>query len=393
MTPVLGDHQVTTGPAWRTALAVATLVIVAVGPRLSWTGEPAADRLTVDGPEASQLVDQVRGTIITDDTGNITAIALPGLQRSDVRVLPHTEEGLGPTVHALSGPDRDGRIAYVEDHFFVANETKRRHLLKTVRIDGTCDTEIFSRPGSAMWATTPAGQGEIGTHVSLAPSGGLAALLGKVTDKQMPGALLHLGRLEIWNVVTKSRDDTQMIALDEPVSWFPEGRRFAYARLVPRKQLPRGTPGLEHFGSYFGFEWDEVPAIYLFDLDRRERTFFYVGWRAVVSADGQAVFVGGWEREDFSWRRVEFTTGESSPVSLPGIAGDILAAPAKDLIIYWGLPTAGAPMQKTEANSPLRGAPSMLTIKVAHRNGSAFQTIVPSDPRSHASYGTWQDSR
>ena len=42
-----------------------------------------------------------------------------------------------PTIHALSGPDIEGRIAYIEDHFFVANQKNRRHVLKTIRLDGT----------------------------------------------------------------------------------------------------------------------------------------------------------------------------------------------------------------------------------------------------------------
>jgi hypothetical protein len=61
----------------------------------------------------------------------------------------------------MSGPDTEERIAYIEDHFFVANEKNRRDLLKTIRLDGTNDTELFSRPGDAMWATS-GGRGEIG---------------------------------------------------------------------------------------------------------------------------------------------------------------------------------------------------------------------------------------
>ena len=343
---------------------------------------------TVDGPEAADLVGRLRGSLVTDDTGNITALSLPDRKEHIVRLLPRTEEGYGPTIHALSGPDREGRIAYIEDYFFVATEKEKRHLLKAVRIDGKDDTEIFSRPGSAMWATTAAGKGEIGTYVSLAPVGGLVAFISNVIGKQMPRALLNVGQIEMWNVVKKSGDNTHVMALDEPISWFPDGKRFAYTRLVARKELPAQANGLEQFGTYFGLAWDEVPAIYIFDVDSRKSAFLYVGWRPVVSCDGKTVLIGGWGREEFAWRTVNFNTGDSSPLALPGIAGDILAAPAGELFIYWGLPTTGTPVKHTTSNSPLRGPKLMLTIKVADAKAATLQTIVPYiDPRSHASYG------
>ena len=161
----------------------------------------------MDGPEAVDLIDKLSGSLITDDTGNLTALSLPDRKERIVRLLPR-DYGR-PTIHALSGPDREGQIAYIEDHFFVATEQEKRHLLKAVRIDGKDDTEIFSRPGSAMWATTAAGNGEIGTYVSLAPSGGLVAFLSNVIDKQMPVALLNVGQIEIWNIRKKSGENTR----------------------------------------------------------------------------------------------------------------------------------------------------------------------------------------
>jgi hypothetical protein len=91
-----------------------------------------------------------------------------------------------PTIHALSGPDAEGRIAYIEDHFFVADEKNRRHLLKTIRLDGTHATELFSRPGDAMWAKSP-GHGEIGDDLALSPVGGRVAFLSGLVNTQMPG--------------------------------------------------------------------------------------------------------------------------------------------------------------------------------------------------------------
>src|SRR5205807_755765 len=145
------------------------------------------------------------------------------------------------TIHALSGPDADGRIAYIEDHFFVANETDRRHLLKTIKLDGTQDTELFSRLGNAMWAATPAGHGEIGHHLALAPVHGRVAFLSGLSSVQMPSAYLHVGSVEIWDVDKKAGRKRDIRALDEGLAWFPDGKRLAYVKLVD----PKATPGLK----------------------------------------------------------------------------------------------------------------------------------------------------
>jgi hypothetical protein len=104
--------------------------------------------------------------------------------------------------------------------------------LKTIKVDGTADTEIFSRPGDAMWAR----HGEIGKYLALAPSGGKVALLSAVKKKQMPGALLGVGTIEIWDVARRKSLAFDAMALDQPMSWFPDGMRLAYVKLVPSNQ-------------------------------------------------------------------------------------------------------------------------------------------------------------
>jgi len=362
--------------------ACACVMLAALG----CTGEPTVE--TVPGPEATGLLNNSKGYIVTDDSGDISAISLPDRKPHVVRHLSSAADGSRPTIHALSGPDRDGRIVYVEDYFFVKHESQERHLLKSINVDGKNDTELFSRPGSAMWATSAAGNGEIGHYLALSPTNGHVAFISHVKNRQMPRALLSVGRLEFWNLNGNTGPETKITALDEPMSWFPDGQRLAYAALVPRKALPQDADGLEAFGNYCGEVWEEIPAIYIYDLTSGKSEFFHVGWQPVVSYDGKTVFVGGWGGNNFSWHRVNVKTGESTHFVLPGGAGPILGTTPDNFVLYVGLPTAGSPIRFTDNNSPLRGPKQMLTIKVTNEKGKKFQTIVPYlDPRSHASFG------
>jgi hypothetical protein len=344
---------------------------------------------TVDGPEAKNLTQGLSGYIITNDTGHLTAISIPNSETHIVRKLPRDAMGYGPNVHALSGPDKNGRIAYIENYFFVANEKDQRHLLKTVHVSGDKDETLFSRPGDAMWALSAAGNGEMGSHLALAPSGGNVAFLSQLKSKQMPQALLSVGNIEIWNLNDKVGVDSKVEAIDEAMSWFPDGKRLAYTALVPRKEISNDAKGLDYFGNYFGEKWDEVPCIHIYDIATQASTFFHVGWRPVVSLDGEMMFVGGWGRKDYAWRRVNIKTRESEGLNLPGLAGDIVGVGLGERILYVGLPTTGAKIEYTKNNSPLRGPKLVLTIKITDGKGKKFQTVMPAiDPRSNASFGS-----
>src|SRR5271156_3082699 len=157
--------------------------------------------ITVPGPESDSLLPAAKGFIILEQApGGILAVQLPTLRKTTVR--PQSPDNFADMaiIYALSGPDNLGRVAYIEDHFFANGINKQRHLLKTVRLDGTEDTVIFSHPGSALWAETSIGHGEIGHSMSLAPTGGRVAFLSGLKDLQMPSSLLSQGSIEIWNI-------------------------------------------------------------------------------------------------------------------------------------------------------------------------------------------------
>ncbi len=60
----------------------------------------------------------------------------------------------------------------------------------------------------------------------------------------------------------------------------------------------------------------------------------------------------------FTRRRSCSTPGrQSESVHWPGEAGGAIAAPADNIVLYWGLPTTGALIKYTKGNSIFHGGP------------------------------------
>jgi hypothetical protein len=340
---------------------------------------------TVPGPESDKLLPATTGYTlfvfgrdrpqgIVD--GDIVAVELPTLKDTVVRPRPARNQADMPNIHTLSGPDAEGRVAYIEDHFFVADEKNRRHLLKIIQLDGTKDIELFTRPGDAMW-----GHGDIGADLELSPVGGRVAFLSGITHVQMPSAYLSAGTVEIWDVTKKTGTKTGVKAL-EGLAWFPDGKRLAYVKLVERKAVPGDQPA-DSLGTSFE-RWPKIPAVFVRDVDAQTETFLHVGWHPVVSFDGQSVLVSD---NEGGWRRVDVLTGKSASATWPGLWMPI-AVPAKDVVLSLCVPTKGAKVRFTEHNSPLVGPKEMLSLKLASVNGNGFQTVVRHiDPRTRVSFG------
>ncbi len=362
----------------RTVIFVVAMLIC----RCVIAGEPMQ---TVEGPESPNLAQTIRGTVLARGAqGEITATDLPSGRRREV--IPPKQPFV---VHAISGPSKNGAIAYVEDYYFGVPESRRHHTIKILNLADNTQATLFSRPGSAMWATTAAGHGEIGGHLALDPTGKSVAFLSGLTPRQMPGALLTQGSIEVWDVATTTGKVASAIALDEPMSWFPGGRRLAYSTLVDRDQLPANAPGLDVFGNYFGVEWAQLPAIHILDIRSGTSEFFCVGWTPIVAIDGKTITVGGWGSNGQSWQVVDVASKKASDLDPPGLVGSIVASIEENRTVYWGLPTAGTKLSSTENNSQLRGPKLMLTIKVADPRTRAFSTILPNiDPRSPVSFGS-----
>jgi hypothetical protein len=351
---------------------------------------------TVLGPETNRLLPATTGYVLIafgfDQPagiahGDIIAIQLPALK--DTIVRPRTPENRIDMrdIHALSGPDAEGRIAYIEEHYFVADHKNLRHLLKTIQLDGTKDTQLFTRRGTALW------NDQVGHDLALSRVGGRVAFLSSLVKAQMPDALLRVGTVEIWDVEKKQQTDRNFKAI-EGIAWFPDGKRMAYAKFVDPKAAAAAGLQTDWSGKTFE-EWEKIPVVFIRDVDAETESLLHVGLHPLVSFDGLTVLVSDTKNK---WQQVEVATGKSIAANWPGLWTPI-ASPTTDVVLSLCLPTKGAKVPFLDHNSSLVGFKEWLdqkftSLKLAMVNGDEFQTVVPYvDPLTCVSFGQVRQDR
>ncbi|HTE16812.1 MAG TPA: hypothetical protein VK689_00350 [Armatimonadota bacterium] len=343
---------------------------------------PPGSGPTVPGPEATDLLPRLTGAIYSNAKGQVDSVRLPGLaERRIASPTPETKT-VFPSIHSVSEPDRSGRVAYVENRMGEPST----HALRFAEGAGKPVRTLFTRPGDALWDHV------IGEHLTLTPDGERVAYVRNARGRQFAGAYLMQGVLELLDTRTGKTTTTRLPALDEGLSWFPDGHQLAFVGAVPRRSAPAAAAGKEGFGAGFA-GWDALPVVQILDVRTGKVRKLHVGWRPRVSTDGRKVLVEDMATENSGrfgsrWRLVDVRSGASTAVTAPGAVGSVHALWPDGTVLYWGLPTAGTKLRETGSNGPLVGPKLELTLKVAVLNTTRFQTVVPYlDPRATATWG------
>ena len=318
---------------------------------------------TVPGPEAADLIKGMSGYIVIDrPRGGIVAVALPSLEEVVIRA-PNEHEA----IYALSGPDGDGRIVFVEIL------GSKRHRLRYVGMKDGDDRIIFEREGDPLWHRA------VGTP-AIAPEGGKVAFVWN----RAPGFHTRcIGPVEIWSLSGSKVAELELDAIDSGISWFPDGDRLALVEWVRAKEaswtleVPEGY-AIEPDSSAF------TPIVAIFDLRTNKRDRLLPGMQPVVWCDGESVALMDSESR---WWHVDLHDQSASLLDWPGNWRGLIACTEPNLVLYWGLPTEGG-QPEWRGGSPLVADHSLGTLKIAQLGTGRFQTVIRSmDPRRRVSFG------
>jgi hypothetical protein len=297
---------------------------------------------TVNGPESQDLTERATGCVVLDE-GGITAIGLRDQKKFVVRPPCADDEMIWwPT-----GPDAEGWVVFVS-----SNMEKKTYQVKAIKIGTSGEEKVFQGLGDALW------DNPISAPL-LAPRGGNVAVLRQpFKEFAQP---IESGPIDIWNIHTKTENLANVLAMNDQLSWFPDGKHLAYVQ-----------PG-------------EPPMVYILDVDTGVREPVRQGTYPIVGTDGASILLNMKDRHIL----VDVKTKQSRIVDWPGQWGYVpIALLPDDLVLYSGLPTTGASPKYTTANSPLVGPKPMGTLKLADFSSGKFQTIIPYlDPRTEVSFG------
>jgi hypothetical protein len=316
--------------------------------------------------EATELAGRLSGYIVHGASGGaLVAIALPGGDVTHLRE-PRDANAIGASltgVHAVSGPDREGRLAFIEDQISGDRE-RSRHRLMTIRIDGTEATRLFERVGSGMWAGSAAGRGEIGKALALAPVGGRVAFVSGLGAADL-GAV-PVGEIEIFDFATGERMPVSEAAHGDSLAWMPDGKRLLFV-------APDAGGG--------------ESMVHVLDTDTGASRALSAGSSVVADTDGTHVWIGiGRYPRPVRWMRFHVETSAISRVHVRVDVHRMLAA-VDGLLVYRGLPTPGTEVRVSKFGSRPQGT-KLMALKVADSREMTFCTVVPYiDPRHPISFG------
>lgn len=284
---------------------------------------------TVPGPESPELARSTR-LQLAEVRRDGSRILLRRLSDGSVTEL-QTSDGIG----GLSGPDRDGRVAYLA----MTTGTRRSTYVWIDSIDAAPPVQAFPlRPGEKHFS--------IGDF-ALSPVGGRLAFVSTRTSGVEALELLDLASGEVRTLRSRG-------CLD--FAWFPDGKRLVFTDYS-------GTAGGR--GSMYVLDCTSGALVGGWDAGSLP-TGLWVG------PGGNHVFLAT-GRDRALWR-FDVATGQHEAWSLPGLRLPIAFSEDGKLVGY-ALPTEGS--KPEYASSPIYGSTPKYAIKLFDLASGASCTVAP----------------
>ncbi|HEX9164069.1 MAG TPA: hypothetical protein VF980_20365 [Thermoanaerobaculia bacterium] len=275
---------------------------------------PAAPResFAIPGHESAELAQSLGGTLFLDrPVGGIVRVSLPDHDLTVVR--PFGGAGSGDAIYGVSGPDRKGRLVLLQPHVASRWTMRIDTVLKVVSTNG--ESVLLTRPGDPLWDDTM-------THPALSWSGRVAVVSKSRSDGRRYRLIEH-GNVEVWDLDTGAHQEFAVDAAECPPSWFPDGRRIAFA------QVTRDGKSVNY-------------RTLILDTESGTTTPLADGGFPVVSTDGRTVTV----KRGREFALLDVASGASTPIRLPGTVFDPpFAVVDSRYVLYRARPTEGVAPQ------------------------------------------------
>jgi hypothetical protein len=163
------------------------------------------------------------------------------------------------------GPSRDPiaiiTFALVEAALF---DEPERFALKSLDLATGTEDVVFERFGDPLW------ENAIGEQLALSTAGQVA-FISHGRGHQLPRGHFIEGPLEVWDLSSKQGRTTHVIAVEQPLSWSPNGRLFAFVTIT-------NTP-------------DPALSVALLDTATWTSRVLHRGTAPVFSEDGLSVLI------------------------------------------------------------------------------------------------------
>lgn len=328
---------------------------------------------TVDGPEATHLVSQSQGYIIYGgEPATIEVISLPSLKQNSIRLPGFVED-----FYQLSGPDEEGRIAYLAEAKVKFYE-KEKYIVALTTLSGKNHEVILSKEGE-VWDA-------FALFPKLSPKGGRLAVFRETEPNSGEGI----------QQILDVRSKRTLVEFQIPrggsrgISWFPDGEKIAYSKYVDHRELkgfdsyPEALQRAYANNLNTSYHWPQVTCIFIYDLRSDKHTLLRAGHNPIVSPDGKSIlFQQPGIGLSLDYYLLNLETGEVRPVDWLGQERGAIAFTAPNVILDRGLPTTGRRHEILVGPST-----PFLAVKLVDLTTGEFQTVIESaHPHNAISYG------